>query len=121
MLKIGIAGGGPGSMIGDVHRITAEATGKAKLVCGALSSDYNKSLTKGKEIGLEENRIYKSVDEMGSSSSNHYFSIVVFILYFFYPQNNNQLNQRDVVNYKFLIYWSCHTVVEKHQLPGGCV
>lgn len=64
MLKMGIAGGGPGSMIGDVHRITAEATGKAKLVCGALSSDFNKSLTKGKEIGLEENRIYSTVDEM---------------------------------------------------------
>jgi len=64
MLKMGIVGGGPGSMIGDVHRICAEATGKAQLICGAFSSDFDKSKTKGKEIGLEENRIYSDIDEM---------------------------------------------------------
>ena len=61
---MGMVGGGPGSMIGDVHRITAEATGKAQLVCGVFSSDFNKSKVKGKEIGLSENRVYIDIDEM---------------------------------------------------------
>ncbi len=64
MLKMGIVGGGPGSLIGDVHRITAEATCKAQLVCAVLSTDFEKSKIKGKSIGLEERRIYKGIDEM---------------------------------------------------------
>ena len=64
MLKMGMVGGGPGSMIGDIHRLTAQATGKAKLVCGAFSSDLEKSKQKGNEIGLAASRIYASVEEM---------------------------------------------------------
>jgi len=59
-----MVGGGSGSMIGDVHRITAEATGKAQLVCAVLSSDFEKSKIKGRSIGLEERRIYRGIDEM---------------------------------------------------------
>lgn len=69
MLKMGMVGGGPGSMIGDVHRISAEATGKAQLVCAVLSSDFEKSKTKGKSIGLEDRRIYRDIDEMISEES----------------------------------------------------
>ena len=64
ILKIGMIGGGPGSMIGDIHRITATASGKAELVCGAFSSSKEKSLEKGKELGLNEDRIYGSYAEM---------------------------------------------------------
>lgn len=63
-LKMGMIGGGPGSMIGDIHRITATASGKAELVCGAFSSSKEKSLEKGKELGLNERRIYGSYVEM---------------------------------------------------------
>ncbi len=63
-LKMGMIGGGPGSMIGDIHRITATASGKAELVCGAFSSTKEKSLEKGKEFGLSEDRIYGSYVEM---------------------------------------------------------
>jgi predicted dehydrogenase len=63
-LKMGMIGGGPGSMIGDIHRITATASGKAELVCGAFSSTKEKSLEKGKELGLSEDRIYGSYVEM---------------------------------------------------------
>ena len=63
-LKMGMIGGGPGSMIGDIHRITATASGKAELVCGAFSSTKEKSLEKGKSLGLDENRIYGSIAEM---------------------------------------------------------
>ncbi|MGJ3235701.1 Gfo/Idh/MocA family protein [Marivirga sp.] len=63
-LKMGMIGGGPGSMIGDIHRITATASGNAKLVCGAFSSTLEKSLIKGKELGLKKDRIYESYQEM---------------------------------------------------------
>jgi predicted dehydrogenase len=63
-LKMGMIGGGPGSMIGDIHRITATASGKAELVCGAFSATKEKSLKKGKSLGLDENRIYGSIAEM---------------------------------------------------------
>ncbi|MEQ8243035.1 Gfo/Idh/MocA family oxidoreductase [Fulvivirga sp.] len=64
MLKMGMVGGGPGAMIGDIHRLTAQATGKAKLVCGAFSSDLQKSQQKGNELGLDAGRIYASIEEM---------------------------------------------------------
>lgn len=64
ILKMGMIGGGPGAMIGDIHRITATASGKAELVCGAFSSSKEKSLEKGKELGLNEDRIYSSYAEM---------------------------------------------------------
>ena len=44
LLKMGMIGGGPGAMIGDIHRITATASGNAQLVCGcAFSSSREKS------------------------------------------------------------------------------
>ncbi|WP_340153019.1 Gfo/Idh/MocA family oxidoreductase [uncultured Marivirga sp.] len=64
ILKMGMIGGGPGSMIGDIHRITATTGGKAELVCGSFSSTLEKSLIKGKELGLKRNRIYESYQEM---------------------------------------------------------
>ncbi|MBK6266295.1 Gfo/Idh/MocA family oxidoreductase [Marivirga sp. S37H4] len=63
-LKMGIIGGGPGSMIGDIHKITATPSGKAQLVCGAFSSDPKKSQEKGKSLGLDQNRIYDSFQDM---------------------------------------------------------
>jgi predicted dehydrogenase len=63
-LKMGIIGGGPGSMIGDIHRITATASGKAQLVCGAFSANPEKSKQKGNELGLPTDRIYNSYQEM---------------------------------------------------------
>lgn len=64
MLKMGLIGGGPGSMIGDVHRVTAEATGRIRLVCGCFSTDPKKSQSKGAELGLLSSRVYTSIDQM---------------------------------------------------------
>lgn len=63
-LKMGMIGGGPGSMIGDTHRVAATQSGRAKLVCGVFSSQKEKSLQKGRELGVAENRIYDSFQEM---------------------------------------------------------
>lgn len=64
MLKMGMVGGGPGSMIGDIHRLSAEALNKARLVCGAFSSSLEKSHAKGVELGLKPSRVYSSIDEL---------------------------------------------------------
>lgn len=69
ILNMGMIGGGPGSMIGDIHRITATASGKAQLVCGCFSSDPKKSKEKGRELGLSEDRIYASYQEMFEAES----------------------------------------------------
>jgi predicted dehydrogenase len=59
-LKYAMIGGGPGSFIGAIHRIAANMDGLCELVAGAFSSDYNKSLETGSELGIEKDRIYKN-------------------------------------------------------------
>ena len=63
-LRMGMVGGGQGSFIGGVHRIAANMDGQIELVCGAFSSDPNRSIVSGKELFLSENRCYRSFDEM---------------------------------------------------------
>ena len=63
-LKMGMIGGGIGSFIGDVHRRAASIDGMIDLVCGAFSSDAEKSIKSGKELFLPDNRCYPSFEEM---------------------------------------------------------
>jgi predicted dehydrogenase len=63
-LRMGMIGGGPGSFIGPVHRMAALLDGEIEIVCGAFSSDAEKSKTTGAELGLEINRVYGSFKEM---------------------------------------------------------
>src|SRR5690606_27107164 len=63
-LRMGMVGGGPGSFIGGIHRNAAALDGLIELSAGSFSSNYDKSLTLGKELFLSENRIYRSYDEM---------------------------------------------------------
>ena len=59
---MGMAGGGPGAFIGDVHRRAALLDGGVELVAGAFSSSPRKSRAKGRELGLEPARVYGSLD-----------------------------------------------------------
>ena len=63
-LKLGMIGGGPGSFIGAIHRIAARMDNYYELVGGAFSSSFQKSLETGKELGLDESRIYPSYQEL---------------------------------------------------------
>jgi hypothetical protein len=42
-LRMGMVGGGPGAFIGAIHRMAAIMDGEMELVCGAFSSDPQKS------------------------------------------------------------------------------
>lgn len=66
-LRMGMVGGGEGSFIGAVHRMAANLDGQIELVCGAFSSDPEKSKRSGKALFLNENRCYGSFEEMMKS------------------------------------------------------
>ncbi|MFH1616182.1 MAG: Gfo/Idh/MocA family oxidoreductase [Planctomycetota bacterium] len=61
---MGMVGGGPGAFIGAVHRMAAALDGQIELVCGAFSSDPEKSKITGKELYLHEARVYDSYQQM---------------------------------------------------------
>ena len=63
-LKMGMIGGGPGAFIGAVHRIAANMDGEIELVCGAFSSDAEKSKQQVEVLHLSQQRIYGSYKEM---------------------------------------------------------
>lgn len=64
-IRMGLVGGGEGSFIGVVHRMAAELDGSISLVCGAFSSEPEKSRRSGQEIyGLPEDRCYDSFEDM---------------------------------------------------------
>lgn len=63
-LRLGMVGGGKDAFIGAVHRIAARLDGCFELVAGALSSTPEKALESGRALGLAEDRIYASFEEM---------------------------------------------------------
>lgn len=61
---MGMIGGGVGAFIGAVHRLAANLDGQIELVCGAFSSDPEKSKQTGEELYLDASRVYGSFKEM---------------------------------------------------------
>lgn len=59
-----MVGGGIGAFIGAVHRMAAALDGEIELVCGAFSSDPEKSRASGADLGLPPERVYGSFEEM---------------------------------------------------------
>jgi predicted dehydrogenase len=63
-IRYGMVGGGRGAFIGGVHRIAANMDGQIELVCGAFSSDPQKSKDSGADFYLPAERCYGSFEEM---------------------------------------------------------
>jgi predicted dehydrogenase len=63
-LRLGMIGGGQDAFIGAVHRIAASMDGRYELVCGAFSSNPEKSKASGLALGLDPDRVYGSYAEM---------------------------------------------------------
>ena len=63
-IRMGMVGGGPGSMIGPIHRIAALMDGQIDLVCGVFSSDREKSRVTAEELNLPPERVYASYQDM---------------------------------------------------------
>jgi len=82
-LRMGMIGGGEGSMIGPVHRMAARLDGLSELVCGAFSSDPKVSFATGAREGLDSSRVYETWQDMISRESAlsenvrpHFISVV---------------------------------------------
>jgi len=63
-IRMGMVGGGRGAFIGGVHRMAAALDGEIELVCGAFSSNPEKSKASGEDFYLDPDRVYGSYAEM---------------------------------------------------------
>ncbi|PWJ57459.1 putative dehydrogenase [Dyadobacter jejuensis] len=63
-LRMGMVGGSLEAFIGGVHRRAAIMDGEIELVCGAFSSNPEKSKETGKALYLPENRVYDNYEQM---------------------------------------------------------
>jgi predicted dehydrogenase len=63
-LRLAVVGGGPGSVIGEVHRIAARLDGHYDIVAAALSSDPERARRAGVAIGVSEDRAYPSAQAL---------------------------------------------------------
>ncbi|MCJ7488082.1 MAG: Gfo/Idh/MocA family oxidoreductase, partial [Candidatus Aminicenantes bacterium] len=80
-LRYGMVGGGQGAFIGDVHRKAIALDGKAEIVCGAFSQNYDNTLATGESLGLPRDRLYRTFEDMiraeaGRPDRPHFISIV---------------------------------------------
>lgn len=63
-IRMGMVGGGADGFIGAVHRMAAQIDSQIELVCGAFSSNVEKSKSFGKSLFLADDRAYGSFEEM---------------------------------------------------------
>ena len=63
-IRMGMVGGGRGAFIGGVHRMAAALDGQIELVCGAFSSDPQRSRDSGADFFLSPERCYGTFEGM---------------------------------------------------------
>ena len=68
-LRLAVIGGGPGSIIGEIHRIAARIDGYYEIVASALSSDPERSRQTGVALGVAEERAYSSAQDLIENES----------------------------------------------------
>jgi predicted dehydrogenase len=69
-LRMGMVGGSLEAFIGAVHRRAANLDGEIELVCGAFSSNPDKSKATGAALYLDSKRVYGSFAEMIETEKN---------------------------------------------------
>ncbi len=69
ILRYGMVGGGAGAFIGEVHRKAIALDGKAVLVAGAFSRDYENTPATGKSFGLDTDRLYRNYEDMAEKEA----------------------------------------------------
>ena len=63
-LRLGMVGGGRDAFIGGVHRIASRIDDHYELVAGCFSSTAEKSRASGRDLGLDESRVYDDFSQM---------------------------------------------------------
>ena len=64
ILKLGIVGGGPGSWIGNIHRIASRIDGKYKIYAGSFSRNLKTNNNFGSSLNLDKDRCYSNYKAM---------------------------------------------------------
>jgi predicted dehydrogenase len=65
-IRLGMVGGGRDAFIGAVHRIAARIDDQYELVAGCFSSNAEKSMASGGDLGVDPKRTYASFAEMAT-------------------------------------------------------
>ncbi len=68
-LRYGMVGGGPNAFIGDAHRRSIALDSSARLVAGCFSRSYEKTCETGRQLHIEEDRLYHTYEEMARKES----------------------------------------------------
>lgn len=68
-LTYGMVGGGPGAFIGDVHRKAINLDGLATIAAGSFSRTMEKTLETGFALGIDQDRLYASYQQMAEKES----------------------------------------------------
>ncbi|MDR2019723.1 MAG: Gfo/Idh/MocA family oxidoreductase [Treponema sp.] len=68
-LRYGMVGGGQGAFIGDVHRKSIALDGLAEIAAGCFSRSPENTLATGKALGIPQERLYKTFEEMAEQES----------------------------------------------------
>lgn len=68
-IRLGIIGGGAGSMIGDIHRLAALHTEQFEVVAGALSSNKARADVSAEKAGIPLNRSYGHYEDMANAEA----------------------------------------------------
>ena len=63
-LRMGMVGGGPGALIGEVHRRAARLDGRVEIVAGAFSIIPDESIEMGRILGVSPKRAYRTYQEV---------------------------------------------------------
>ncbi|MDR1506178.1 MAG: Gfo/Idh/MocA family oxidoreductase [Treponema sp.] len=96
-LRYGMVGGGPGAFIGDVHRKSIALDGMSVIAAGCFSRSWDNTLATGKSLGIPEDRLYKTFDDMaaaeGRRSDKIDFVVIVTPNASHYPAAKAFLNQ----------------------------
>jgi predicted dehydrogenase len=80
-LRLAVIGGGPGSFIGAMHRQAARLDDRYELVAAALSSNPEKSIAAGRELGLAAERCNANgMDLLGSEAKRTNGADVIAIM-----------------------------------------
>lgn len=69
-LRLAVIGGAPGSFIGGMHRMAARMDDRYELVCGVSSSDHEKAVRVGAEMGFDPDRRYATIEAMLAMESS---------------------------------------------------
>ncbi len=68
-LRYGMVGGGQGAFIGDVHRKAIGLDGLARIAAGCFSRSVDNTRATGRSLGITEDRLYATYEEMADKES----------------------------------------------------